>query len=101
MNTPHLDAARVKAAVPPLDFYRVELPAMPTPKRATGWASGGLCPFHDDAHTGNFRVNLDTGGFTCFACGCKGQDITAFTQARHALTFTDAMAAIAETWGLR
>lgn len=100
-RTSHLDAPRVKAAVAPVDFYRAELPGMPAPKRETGWVSGGLCPFHHDAHQGNFRLNLDTGAFTCFACGCKGQDVIAFTQARHSMTFIDALAAIAEAWGLR
>lgn len=95
------DAARVKAAILPREFYRAELSTMPTPKRDTGWVPGGRCVFHDDRHEGNFRVNLGTGAFTCFACGCKGRDIIAFTQQRHRMTFMDAMAALCETWGIR
>jgi DNA primase len=96
-----IDTARVKAAIPPRDFYRAELPAMRAPKRDTGWVSGGLCPFHNDQNEGNFRVNLDTGAFTCFACGCKGSDVIAFTQLRHALSFPDALRTLSDTWGGR
>jgi hypothetical protein len=99
MTARTLDAGALKTGVPPLDFYRTELPNMPAPRRDYGWVSAGLCIFHPDTHAGNFRVNLDTGGFCCFACGCKGADIISFTQTRHGLSFPDAMKAIAETWG--
>jgi len=95
------DAAAIKAAVPPLAFYRAELPRMPGPKRDHGWTDAGLCVFHDDAHKGNFRVNLDTGAFCCFACGAKGGDIITFCQLRHGLSFPDALKAIADAWGVR
>jgi len=101
MTTRTLDAARLKVAVPPVDFYRAELPGMPAPKRDHGWTDAGLCVFHSDTHRGNFRVNLDTGGFCCFACGAKGSDVIAFTQLRHGLSFPDALKAIADTWGVR
>ena len=97
----NIDAARVKAAISPLEFYRLELPGMPPPRRDTGWTSGGLCPFHDDHHARNFRVNLDDGRFTCFACGQKGPDIIAFTQLRHKICFRDALKALADAWGVR
>ena len=96
-----IDASHIKSTVSPREFYRVELPGMPVPRRRNGWTSGGLCPFHDDHHAGNFRINLDTGAFHCFACGARGGDIVAFTQARHGLTFPDAVAAIAGEWGIR
>lgn len=96
-----LNAALVKAAVPPKRFYRIELPGMPQPKRDTGWTDGGTCPFHADAHAGNFRVNLDSGAFTCFACGARGQDVIAFIQRRDGLSFADALAALADAWGTR
>ena len=96
-----LDAAAIKAHVLPIEFYKAELPNMPAPKRETGWVDGGLCPFHPDTHKGNFRVNLSTGAFCCFACGAKGQDVIAFTQMRHALSFPDALQAISDAWGVR
>lgn len=85
----------LKAALPPSTYYVRALPTMPPPRRA-GWVDGGLCPFHDDQHRGNFRVNLDTGAFCCFACGAKGGDILAFHQRRHGLTFQSTLRELAE-----
>ena len=89
----------VKAYIPPADFYRAELPAMPVP-RGSGWREGGLCPVHADKHAGSFRVNLETGAFVCFACGTKGGDIVAFIQQRDGLSFPDATRKLAEDWGI-
>lgn len=93
-------AAHVKASIPPVEFYRVELPNMPAPKRTKGWTDGGLCPFHDDHCAGNFRVNLDSGAFTCFACGVRGHDIIVFVRLHRDLSFRDALAKLAEDWGI-
>ncbi len=90
----------MKAAIPPAKFYGLEGEGMPTPKRETGWSDGGLCPFHNDRHRGNFRVNLDTGAFTCFACGAKGPDVIAFLRMRDGLTFPDALDALSDAWGV-
>lgn len=90
----------LKGSIAPVEFYRRELPTMPPPRQGHGWTDGGLCPFHEDKHAGNFRVNLDSGAFACFACGAKGADILAFTQLRHGLAFRDALAAVAESWGV-
>ena len=84
-------ADTLKARLRPLDFYAVELPGLPKPKRSAGWADGGLCPFHDDHRRGNFRVNLSTGAFKCFACQANGGDIIAFAMVRYGLSFTDAL----------
>lgn len=88
----------VKGSIPLADFFRAELPAMPSP-HGGGWRDAGLCCFHDDKTAGSFRVNLDTGAFTCFACGAKGADIIAFTQLRDGLSFTDALQKLAKDWG--
>lgn len=89
----------VKGSIPPADFYRAELPTMPAP-RGGGWRDGGLCPFHDDTHAGSFRVNLETGGFKCFACGAKGADIIAFIQLRDGLSFPEALRQLSDDWGV-
>lgn len=89
----------VKAYIPPADFYRAELPAMPPP-RGGGWREGGLCPFHADKHAGSFRVNLETGAFVCFACATKGGDIVAFIQQRDGLSFPEALEKLSDDWGL-
>lgn len=99
MKTARLQADDVKGSIPPAEFFRAELPAMPPP-RGGGWRDGGLCCFHDDQHAGSFRVNLDTGAFVCFACGAKGADIIAFTQLRDGLSFPDALAKLGKDWGL-
>jgi putative DNA primase/helicase len=86
-----LSASTVKAAVPPAHYYPTEPPNMPTPKPGrAGWVDGGLCPFHADTHQGNFRVNLETGGYCCFACGAKG-DLLGFHMRRHGFSFRDAL----------
>lgn len=89
----------VKANIPPAEFYRAELSTM-TPPRGGGWRDGGLCPFHADNHAGSFRVNLETGAFTCFSCGSKGADIITFIQLRDGLSFTEALRKLAEDWGI-
>ncbi|AFL75492.1 CHC2 zinc finger domain-containing protein [Thiocystis violascens] len=90
-----LTADVLKAALPASLYYHRALPAMPPP-RHPAWVDGGLCPFHDDQHRGNFRVNLDSGAYCCFSCGAKGGDILAFHRQRHGLTFPGAIADLAE-----
>ncbi len=95
-----MTAQRLKAAVAPDAFYRVEVPSMPRPRSNAGWTDGGLCPFHDDKHRGNFRVNLDSGAFRCFSCGAKGGDIISFAQLRHEAGFGQALRMLQEAWGV-
>lgn len=89
----------IKSYIPPSEFYRAELPAMPPP-HGGGWRDGDLCPFHDDKNAGSFRVNLETGAFTCFSCGTKGGDIIAFIQQRDGLSFPEAVQKLTNEWGL-
>jgi hypothetical protein len=90
-----LSADTLKAALSPAVYYPAVLPTMPAPRRG-GWVDGGLCPFHDDTHTGSFRVNLDTGAYCCFACGAKGGDILAFHQRTRTLSFPECVADLAQ-----
>ena len=92
------EAASIKACIPPVDFYRQELPTMPPPRRDTVWVGGGLCPFHNDHRAGNFRVNLDTGAYVCFACGARGGDIIDFLRNRDGLRFSEALETLKNTW---
>ncbi len=93
-----LNADYIKHSLTPLDFYRHELPSALLKK--AGWNDGGLCPFHADNNTGSFRVNLTTGGFVCFACGIDGSDVIAFVMSLYGLQFVDALAKLADDWGL-
>ena len=93
-----LNVDYIKRSINPFDFYRYELPNAPLKKHA--WNDGGLCPFHADNSTGSFRVNLSTGGFVCFACGIAGSDIISFIMALYGLQFAEALAKLADDWGL-
>lgn len=93
------DAHTLKAAIVPAEFYQYELPNMPVPKGG-GWRDGGLCPFHADTRKGNFRVNVDSGAFRCFACNAKGGDAIAFTMQRYGLEFRSALRKLTEVWGV-
>lgn len=99
MRTAIQSLQNVKSYIPPAEFFRAELPAMPPPKGG-GWRDGGLCPFHPDKHAGSFRVNLETGAFLCFSCGSKGGDIIAFIQQRDGLSFPEAVQKLSNEWGL-
>lgn len=94
----NLNADYIKQALAPRDFYRHELPGAPLKKH--GWNDGGLCPFHSDNKPGSFRVNLATGAYKCFACGAAGADVIAFAMALYGLQFVEALAKLADDWGL-
>jgi DNA primase len=53
------------------------------------WRSA-LCPFHEDRRP-SLRVNAQTGGYRCMACGAKGGDVLDFHRARHGLSFMQAV----------
>ncbi|MBT9097655.1 hypothetical protein KFZ76_08035 [Methylovulum psychrotolerans] len=97
-HTRPLNADHIRQALSSLDFYRHELPNVPLKKH--GWNDGGLCPFHADNRAGSFRVNLETGAFKCFSCGAGGGDVIAFTMTLYGLKFADALARLADDWGL-
>ncbi len=59
----------------PRDYYRNEFWPLPE-TNASGWALV-TCPFHDD-HNPSLSINLDHGGFNCFACGESGGSVSAF-----------------------
>jgi DNA primase len=93
----HLEPHRLKSQVSPSAFYSAELGL--SLASAGEWASGGLCPFHNDSREGSFRVHLGSGGFLCFSCGAKGGDVIAFTRLRHRLSFSDALSYVARVGG--
>lgn len=85
-TVPHDWRGRLPA---PAGYYADALPDLRQPN-GTGWAQA-RCPFHDDTHA-SLSVNIakDRGGFTCFACGAKG-DLVAFHQKRTGLDFRAAV----------
>jgi hypothetical protein len=46
------------------------------------------CEFHDGSDS--MRVNTDTGGWVCMACGEKGGDVIAYTMRAQGLEFVEA-----------
>lgn len=58
------------------------------------WKSA-LCPFHEDTNP-SLRINIDSGGFRCMACGAHGGDILAFHMQRYDLSFKDVARAFME-----
>ena len=55
------------------------------------------CPSHKNGEESkpSFSINLETGGFFCFACGVKGGDIIALHRLMTGLSFRDAVVALA------
>jgi DNA primase len=94
----NLNSDYIKQNLNPRDYYRHELPGAIL--KRPGWNDGGLCPFHSDNRPGSFRVNLTSGAFKCFACGAAGGDVVAFAMAFYALQFVEALAKLADDWGL-
>ncbi|MBF0423709.1 MAG: DNA primase, partial [Magnetococcales bacterium] len=50
---------------------------------------------------GNFRVNLENGGFICFSCGAKGGDFINFLMKRDSIDFREALEKLANEWGIK
>jgi hypothetical protein len=69
---------------PPRLFYERELGKLGRPSR--GWARARY-PFHQPDRNPSFSINLNSGGFYCFACGAKGGDILAFVMLRDNIDF--------------
>ncbi len=52
-----------------------------------------VCPFHADSKP-SLRVRIETGAFSCMACGAHGGDVLAFHMQRHGATFRAACVAL-------
>lgn len=66
--------------------------------RGTGPNFIGLCPFHEEK-TPSFHVRDNLGRFKCFGCGASG-DIIEFVMKLRGLSFSEAMAELAESAGI-
>ena len=51
------------------------------------------CVFHDDKNP-SMSINVNSGGFKCFACDARGGDVLTFHRERHGLSFVDAAKAL-------
>lgn len=77
-------------------FNRDRLPDWPAYADQFGLALHGrgrwqsvLCDFHDDSEP-SMRVNVETGGWICMACGAKGGDVLAHHMQRSGIDFVQA-----------
>ena len=50
------------------------------------------CVFHDGSDS--MRVNVESGGWCCMACGAKGGDVLAYQMQRHGQEFANAARAL-------
>ncbi|MGH7997358.1 MAG: DNA primase, partial [Opitutaceae bacterium] len=66
--------------------------------RKAGSRLKGLCPFHQEK-TPSFHVNPDDGFYKCFGCGKSG-DIISFVRETEQLTFTEAVEALGQRFGV-
>ena len=62
------------------------------PLKGPGRWKTGPCHFHDGSDS--LRVNVDSGGWVCMACGTKGGDVIAYAMQRHGLEFAEAARAL-------
>jgi hypothetical protein len=93
-----LDAATIKECILPYDFYIREQDLQQFGYRSRQWAIAGLCPFHDDRSAGSFKVNYESGAFTCFSCGERGGDIITYVQKKYDLLFREALEKLRNDW---
>lgn len=66
------DSQRIKEAAAALSAALAEVSLYLETGRRIGEELEALCPFHEDQRLGNFRVNMKTGFFMCWACGAAG-----------------------------
>ena len=100
-RTPRPIVAELKRSITPSMFYGRMIKDLAQKKNSDGWVCGGLCPFHPDKRAGNFRVNLDTGGFICFSCDASGGDIIDFVRRRQGSSFRGALEHLMREFGVR
>ena len=62
------------------------------PLRGPGKWKTAECVFHGGSDS--MRVNAESGGWVCMACGEKGGDVLAFHMRRHGLNFVSAAKAL-------
>lgn len=94
----NLDASKIKECIPPYDFYMREQDLHSYGYKSGQWVIAGLCPFHDDGSAGSFKVNCESGAFTCFSCGEKGGDIITYVQKKYDLSFREALKKLENEW---
>lgn len=95
---PRFDINEIKRQICPYDFYLKEQGLDRFGCCSGRWATAGLCPFHEDRSAGSFKINKDSGAYTCFSCGAKGGDIIDFLEKKYCLSFIEACDKLKDEW---
>ena len=90
----HFDRSKLPS---PASYYATEGVSL---KGSGAWRDA-MCPFHPDTKP-SLRVKIETGAFSCMACGAHGGDVVAFHMRLYDLNFKVAVMALgAWVGGLR
>lgn len=57
------------------------------------------CPFHDDRHVGNFKINTKKNMWFCFVCN-EGGDAVSFLQKYKGMTYVEALTWLGNRYGI-
>jgi len=93
-----LNSETIKDQISPHDYYLQEQALDRFKAKSGGWVEAGLCPFHQDATAGSFRINLENGAYRCFSCGAKGGDILSFAMTKYGFSFPEVIQQLAKAW---
>jgi hypothetical protein len=94
-NAKHAQQQRQQGRKPAggFGFDRTRLPAPAAYYESQGLALKGrgawldaVCPFHADSKP-SLRVKIETGAFSCMACGAHGGDVLAYHMQLHNMDF--------------
>lgn len=58
-----------------------------------------LCPFHDDRHTGSFKISPKKNTYSCYSCGAHG-DAIQFLMAKQGLSYPDSLRWLAKKYSI-
>jgi hypothetical protein len=58
-----------------------------------------LCPFHDDKHTGSFKISPKKNTYSCYSCGAHG-DAIQFLMAKQGLSYPDSLRWLAKKYSI-
>jgi hypothetical protein len=58
-----------------------------------------LCPFHNDRHTGSFKISPKKNTYSCYSCGAHG-DAIQFLMAKQGLSYPDSLRWLAKKYSI-
>lgn len=58
-----------------------------------------LCPFHEDKHTGSFKISPKKNTYSCYSCGAHG-DAIQFLMSKQGLSYPDSLRWLAKKYSI-